>query len=385
MNSSDPVHQEIIIIRRGNSEDEGHHGGAWKIAFADFMTAMMALFLVLWLINAANEETKRAVASYFNPVKLVDRNRSSKGVNDQRGGLTSDTNGSGAEEPETKQPEKPSDAPQAKTGIDPRVESDIRFFASPQEQLDTIVAAAQESPMLLGSTPKPQPDAVVDNFADPFGPDFWNHTKGGDHSKNSMTEPALDAQEGAETDEIMPTTTGSFEGTGGDGGEARNTFSSEAAKAELVRDLKEDVRKSLAEMTDDADELGQIIEIKSVDEGILISVTDELDVPMFKVGSAVPEAPLVLAIDSIAKSLSEKSGHVRVFGHTDARQYKNSADGNWRLSTDRAKSTYFMLVHGGLAEQRILEISGFADRKLRNKKDPLADQNRRIEILFETK
>ena len=77
---------EIVIVRRGgNGEDEGHHGGVWKIAFADFMTAMMALFLVLWLINAANEETKKSVASYFNPVKLVDRNRSSKGLEDAKG------------------------------------------------------------------------------------------------------------------------------------------------------------------------------------------------------------------------------------------------------------------------------------------------------------
>lgn len=43
----------------------GHHGGAWKVAFADFVTAMMALFMVLWLLNA-NNETKEAVASYFN-------------------------------------------------------------------------------------------------------------------------------------------------------------------------------------------------------------------------------------------------------------------------------------------------------------------------------
>ena len=83
--SDEQKHQEIIIIKRGGEGEHGHHGGAWKIAFADFMTAMMALFLVLWLINAANEETKKAVASYFNPVKLVDRNRSVKGLHDAEG------------------------------------------------------------------------------------------------------------------------------------------------------------------------------------------------------------------------------------------------------------------------------------------------------------
>ena len=84
--------QPIIIVRRKAGGGDGHHGGAWKIAFADFMTAMMALFLVLWLINAANEETKKAVASYFNPVKLVDRNRSEKGLNNSDGAVEAETN-----------------------------------------------------------------------------------------------------------------------------------------------------------------------------------------------------------------------------------------------------------------------------------------------------
>ena len=76
---------EIIIVRRGHDDhDEAHHGGVWKIAFADFMTAMMCFFLVMWLINAANEQTKAAVASYFNPVKLIDRNASRKGLEDHR-------------------------------------------------------------------------------------------------------------------------------------------------------------------------------------------------------------------------------------------------------------------------------------------------------------
>jgi flagellar motor protein MotB len=50
---------EILIIKRGRGGgEEGHHGGVWKIAYADFMTAMMAFFLVMWLVNAANEKTK---------------------------------------------------------------------------------------------------------------------------------------------------------------------------------------------------------------------------------------------------------------------------------------------------------------------------------------
>lgn len=72
----------IIIVRRKHDDDHGHHGGAWKIAYADFVTAMMAFFLVMWLINAANEKTKAQVASYFNPIKLTDASTSKKGINE---------------------------------------------------------------------------------------------------------------------------------------------------------------------------------------------------------------------------------------------------------------------------------------------------------------
>lgn len=56
--------QPIIIIKRKGGHS-AHHGGAWKVAYADFVTAMMSLFIVLWLMNA-NEKIKEAVAGYFN-------------------------------------------------------------------------------------------------------------------------------------------------------------------------------------------------------------------------------------------------------------------------------------------------------------------------------
>jgi len=54
-----------IIIKRVKRIAGGHHGGAWKIAFADFATAMMAFFLVLWLLSTATPEQKIAIAGYF--------------------------------------------------------------------------------------------------------------------------------------------------------------------------------------------------------------------------------------------------------------------------------------------------------------------------------
>ncbi len=59
--------QPIIVIKRKGGHG-GHHGGAWKVAYADFVTAMMSLFIVLWLMGSS-EKVKKAVAGYFNDPK----------------------------------------------------------------------------------------------------------------------------------------------------------------------------------------------------------------------------------------------------------------------------------------------------------------------------
>ena len=56
-----------IIIKKKKIIAGGHHGGAWKVAYADFVTAMMAFFLLMWLLNATSEEQRQGIAAYFNP------------------------------------------------------------------------------------------------------------------------------------------------------------------------------------------------------------------------------------------------------------------------------------------------------------------------------
>lgn len=57
----------IIIKKKKVYAADGHHGGAWKVAYADFVTAMMAFFLLMWLLNATTEEQRKGIADYFNP------------------------------------------------------------------------------------------------------------------------------------------------------------------------------------------------------------------------------------------------------------------------------------------------------------------------------
>ena len=90
----------VIIKRKKVIQGGGHHGGAWKVAYADFVTAMMAFFMLMWLLNATTEKQRKGIADYFTPTIPV--NRVSGGGDGAFGGdsvfteQTMSQNGSGA-------------------------------------------------------------------------------------------------------------------------------------------------------------------------------------------------------------------------------------------------------------------------------------------------
>ena len=63
----------VVIKRKKVVGGGGHHGGAWKVAYADFVTAMMAFFLLMWLLNATTEKQRKGIADYFNPMIPINR------------------------------------------------------------------------------------------------------------------------------------------------------------------------------------------------------------------------------------------------------------------------------------------------------------------------
>ncbi|HNN55617.1 MAG TPA: flagellar motor protein MotB, partial [Novosphingobium sp.] len=71
-----------IIVKKVTVVAGGHHGGAWKVAYADFVTAMMAFFLLLWLLGATTEKQRKGIADYFTPtlVKLKEQSAGSNGM-----------------------------------------------------------------------------------------------------------------------------------------------------------------------------------------------------------------------------------------------------------------------------------------------------------------
>jgi chemotaxis protein MotB len=63
----------LIIKRKKVTGGDAHHGGAWKVAYADFVTAMMAFFMLMWLLNATTEQQRKGIADYFSPTIPITR------------------------------------------------------------------------------------------------------------------------------------------------------------------------------------------------------------------------------------------------------------------------------------------------------------------------
>jgi chemotaxis protein MotB len=71
--ANDQTVAPVIIKRKKIIAADGHHGGAWKVAYADFVTAMMAFFMLMWLLNATTEQQKKGIADYFSPTLAINR------------------------------------------------------------------------------------------------------------------------------------------------------------------------------------------------------------------------------------------------------------------------------------------------------------------------
>ncbi|MCR5855865.1 MotB family protein [Mesorhizobium sp. J428] len=409
VNHAEP-HQEILIIRHGGHDDhDDHHGGAWKIAFADFMTAMMCFFLVMWLINAANEETKAAVASYFNPIKLTDKNASRRGLDEEGQGSTSaqtqaqsETDpaasiaGVGAAETGNMKQEVASES------ADAEKYTDEHLFSNPYAVLAEIAA---ETGNLQNLSEKGDGGAQLsgpatgasggESFRDPFAPDFWSQQiiPGVDSppaEDNALSEAGDEktpeaAQRAAQTAEAGKTSDPAAEAEkpAAQAERAPAKPVDPAKASEAVEKQAAEIRKEIAQALGANGKLADGLSVEATPQGVMISVTDQLDFGMFEIGSAVPRRDLVLAMEKIGKILSERSGSLHIYGHTDGRPFAGGQYDNWRLSTARAHSAYYMLVRSGLDEKRLTEVAGFADRKLKVQSDPLAASNRRIEILLE--
>jgi chemotaxis protein MotB len=380
---------EIVIIRRRSGEDAGGgKAGAWKIAYADFVTAMMAFFLVMWLINASNEETRAQVASYFNPIKLTDTSTGARSVKDMK---------------ETRNPQK-SEERQEGEGSPPSkkdMDEEAKLLANPPKSLDRVeqdIADPRKAGLedSVEVAPALKPDASNPGVGDPFDPRAWEKVKAeppkdtGDpvqpktpatkevNTNGSGTQASADADPGEP--EIA-----AEESTEPSGGKAANS-AAEAKESQAEREMEAAgiAQQIASKLGPDEDGLTEAFSVVPTVDGILISLTERENFEMFETGSAEPRPETMKVVEAIAAAVQSRSGRLVIRGHTDSRPFRNKYYDNWQLSTARAHLARYMLIRSGVDEARIRRIEGVADREPRNADDPQAAENRRIDILIES-
>lgn len=372
-------HEVVIVRRRSGGHGDGHHGGAWKIAFADFMTALMCFFLVMWLVNASDKKTITQIATYFNPLRLNDRTASQKGLDDPRHQQAPTEPSKEKSKPKPASPESKgagkdgavSQKSDRQLSADRALAGEMDLIRDPYGVLEQIVAS---DPSLAPSRSGPA-DSKARMPKDLFDP----------HAAPAKAEQvSSEARIGTER-----TRPGNRSGETGSDGAGGGTMKIAAGRApipnlppsgdELTVDrLKAEIAEAIATLQAP---LKPKVEIADLGKEILVSITENVEHGMFSVGSSRPTPVLVQVMETVARALAGKGGAVVVRGHTDARQYTVGGYDNWRLSAARAQIAYHMLVRGGLQSERVLRIEGHADRRLRIPEDPHSPQNRRIEIL----
>jgi chemotaxis protein MotB len=419
------AHPEIIIVKRHSAHEEEHHGGAWKIAFADFMTAMMAFFLVLWIISATDKNTKTLIARYFNPVKVEEPAKAQKGIHGapEKGANYAPEDGNGApdagqpssehgegpaeegnentaspsKQNEQARPPTPSPLPPPDPAKPYPTMSEQELFSDPRASLDKIAGVPPPGPRIdpsatlkgYGEVGPSADEALRDPFR-PLGSDKAVNVGGEDPgAPPAAAAPADEPASAPASAATAPASPGPAQAPAGAkapgaGSPAPSTASPPApdpvaarqtAASELLADLKRRLAGESKSMQ------GPQLDVQATEDGILISLTDRQNFSMFAIGSAEPQPRVLHMMDAIAASLQNLQGAIVVRGHTDARPYRSATYDNWRLSSARAQMAYYMLIRGGLPEKRFERVEGYADHHLRDSSHPLAAENRRIEIL----
>ncbi len=344
-----------IIIKKIQPDHGGGHGGAWKIALADMMTAMMAFFLLMWLLGATTEAQRKGIADYFKPTpKSTITSGQLAGSNGVLGG---------------------------RSILDP----------------EGMPSAAFQTSLLDLANPKDTEggkDADKGPETDPSPESSQDTGKGGaqDATKQGGAQDA--SNKGGDSDGEGKGSSGEGNGKGGqaDGekkggaGELSDQEKSQAA-AQLDQKNFDNVQKALEDkLANDnslADLKGQVHFVREK-EGLRIEIVDKSDFSMFALGTnkLLPRAQALM--DTVAKAINDMPNKIVVRGHTDAYGFAGGGDrNNWALSTERAETTRQMLTKAGVDESRIARIEGVADKDPFFPDDAFDPRNRRISVTLQ--
>ena len=339
-----------VVIRKEEVVEGGHHGGAWKVAYADFVTAMMAFFLLMWLLNATTEAQRRGLADYFAPSNELSRASSGGGM--PLGGKNAFDNG-----------DRMSDRG-ANTLINGRAPP------PPDEDYE-------------GDKPV-QPGTAINGMAGKPNPVYGN-------SDTAQTQTGERAPGGGVAAAASPTPSAKAEflGSAGTGTAtpdpaSANDPASRAAAAQRERATFDRAAQQIRDAVSRDPALAGLARQLAIDitpQGLRIQMLDEDGQPMFASGSATLNDRARLLVSKIVPALDRLDGAISIAGYTDAAPFKGGERSNWELSSERANATRRLLIDAGVPSERFREVTAHADRDLLLPADPLAAANRRIAIV----
>src|SRR5262245_49161191 len=142
----------VVIKKIKKGGHGGHHGGAWKVAYADFVTAMMAFFLLMWLINTTTPEQKRGIADYFAPESV---SRSESGTGALLGGTSTSDDGQKGQGTLAVKTQLRPPSPEQKSETDASKEATFKTSAAQQTKEN---AAFEQAAARLRQAMQDQPD-----------------------------------------------------------------------------------------------------------------------------------------------------------------------------------------------------------------------------------
>ncbi len=330
--------EQPIIIKKKKGGHGGHHGGAWKVAYADFVTAMMAFFLLLWLLNVTTSDQRKGIADYFSPVSV---SRESSGSGGMLGGRTIT-------------------APGAQISPSSPVSADVPVSGPPGY-------SAQET----DDTADPTEASVAEQKPNENRQEYQKRLE------EQAKQLGIPSQKPGEK-------LGDFAERVKEGAEKLQQAQTEAKQFQQAATEIRQAIQSIPEL----EPLAQNLMIDQTPEGLRIQIVDQDRVSMFPGGSGQMYPQTRQLVMQVAKALNKLPNKLSISGHTDGVPFPaGSGRDNWDLSAERANATRRALVAGGIPENRIQDVVGRADRDLLVPDQPGSPRNRRISmvLLRETK
>jgi chemotaxis protein MotB len=392
-----------VVIKKEEVVEGGHHGGAWKVAYADFVTAMMAFFLLMWLLNATTEQQRRGLADYFAPSNVL--GRSQTGTGQPFGGTTVNSAGNMASD---------SGALRVERGPAPvRIDVDEEESEGPVEPVPQLRTSEERPASSIGVTngpPRPPAgaapltaeQALTGSAAGRMGQ--TGTALGGPAQAGELQAGQLragDQRQGEQRQgERRSGEARAGEQTRGDqrSGDLQAMMQTDpqaveaarladaALRAELGRRERaafeaaaEDLRAAVLNDPALAD-LARQLRIEQVPEGLRIQIMDADRQAMFPLSSAVPNDRARALILKVAQVTARLPNGLAIAGHTDSSPFRGEGRSNWDLSADRANAVRRLLVENGVNPARLRSVSGYAEREPLLPADPGNAGNRRVAI-----